>query len=144
MVNHRCEVVDDGHRDARVSGVNLRTVALQHVRDNNLQVGLSIESPAFEQRLVVMDALLVREKTRHNAVEGIAEIAQILVKGVMGDLSRFPAHCVGLRLDPNREVHHRLRRSHRLDLSNVPVPEKKQILVVRPWDLAHICQSDSA
>jgi biotin transporter BioY len=49
-----------------------------------------------------MGALLVRERTRRNVVEGIPDAVQILVKGVMVDLSRFLACFVGLRLDPNR------------------------------------------
>jgi hypothetical protein len=54
MVNHGWEVVNDGHRDS-----------------------------CEPELSVTMDAVLVRETMRRNAVEGITDTAQILIKGVL-------------------------------------------------------------
>jgi hypothetical protein len=116
---------------------NLRTVALSHVWDNWLHLCLRAKSPAFEQQPIVRNALLVREKTRRNAVEGITDAAQILVNGEIVDLSHFLAHFVGLRFDPNpgeSPPHPRI---------NVRVPEKKLMSVVQLLDLAYRCEPGS-
>jgi hypothetical protein len=50
--------------------------------------------------------LLIREKIRCNASDGIRDAAQFLEICIIADLICFLVRFVGLWLDPNRRVHH--------------------------------------
>jgi hypothetical protein len=93
--------VNGGYCDDSVWVVNLRTVAPSDVWENNLPVGLDLESSAFEPRSITRD------------VESIIDTARISAKAVIVYLSHFLAHFAGLEFDPNRGGHdpRRLRRT---------------------------------
>mmetsp|Transcript_126726 Transcript_126726/g.366812 ORF Transcript_126726/g.366812 Transcript_126726/m.366812 type:complete len:302 (-) Transcript_126726:1433-2338(-) len=145
MVGKVREVPQSAHRDAAAL-VRLPAVAvgLRLERHNRVNVACRTHGPALEQRLFVLDALVVDVKARLHVVQGVADAVQVHPKVVVeGVLSLGPdEHFQRLNLHPRVHDSRHLTGSLALRLADVVLPEQKLPSQVRQLDAVGVgdCQ----